>query len=53
VVSAFQEVSMTVKTSISLTDEQESYARGLVRRRAGIIETFWCHVSGVDLDLRC
>jgi antitoxin ParD1/3/4 len=30
VVSVFQEVSMTVKTSISLTDEQESYARSLV-----------------------
>src|SRR4051812_27355744 len=23
-----------------------------VRRRAGITETFWCHVSGVDFDLR-
>ena len=23
-----------------------------VRRRAEIIETFWCHVSGVDFDLR-
>ena len=23
-----------------------------VRRHAGIIETFWCHVSGVDFDHR-